>query len=204
MSNDKENIMNEALPRQMYQVPTDATIPVGHYYYLTPAAGGAVYLGYTGRPYPPSERDPKATYFSLQRLQAKPLPIEVGSLIFDIVTMDGDEYEFGMRLRDSLCWGWVLLDPATGRADYCGSRHIDSFNLEPATPDPLDESNKAPRVDSDGDVLIWVEDKGRWDYTYNAGDEDSRGYLSLEVVIEEYGVSIDGFASEEQVSRAQP
>ena len=192
------------LPRQMYQVPTEATIPVGHYYYLSPAAGGALYLGYTGVSYPPSERDPKTTYFSLQRLQAKPLPVEVGSLIFDIKTADDDEYEFGMRLPGYHAWDWVLLDPATGRADHCGSRLIESFNLEPTTPDPLDESNKAPRVDSDGDVLIWVEDRGCWDYIYNAWDEDSHGYLSLEVVIEEYGVSIDGFASEEQVNRAQP
>lgn len=195
------------LTRQMYQVPTDATIPAGHYYYLSPAAGGAVYLGYTGASYPPNERDPKTTYFSLQRLQAKSLPVEVGSFIFDIVTMDGDEYEFGMRLQGGLCWSWVLLDPATGRADQCGSRHIDSFNLEPASapsPDPLDESNKAPRVDSDGDVLIWVEGKARWDYLCNAGDGDSHGYRSLDAVVEEYGISIDGFASEEQVSRAQP
>lgn len=191
------------LPRQMYQVPTEATIPAGHYYYLSPAAGGALYLGYTGVSYPPGERNPKTTYFSLQRLQVKPLPVEVGSLIFDIVTADDDEYEFGMRLPGYHAWDWILLDPATGRADHCGSRLIESFNLEPATPDPLDESNKAPRVDSDGDVLIWVEDRGCWDYTYNAGDTEG-GYLSLEVVIEEYGVSIDGFASEEQVSRAQP
>lgn len=191
------------LPRQMYQVPNEATIPVGHYYYLT-STGDALYLGYTGASYPPRDRDPETTYFTLQRLEAKPLPVEVGSLIFDIETADGDEYEFGMRLPGYHAWDWILLDPATGRADHCGSRLIESFNLEPASPDPLDESNKAPRVDSDGDVLVWVEGKARWDYLCNAGDGDSHGYRSLDAVVEEYGISIDGFASEEQVSRAQP
>lgn len=205
--NDKENIMNEGtLPGEMHRVPADVTIPVGYYYFLSPATGGALYLGHTDRPYWPSERSPETTYFSLQRLEAKQLPVEVGSFIFDVVTEDGGEYEFGMRLRGANFWEWVLVDPATGHSDRVAGELIKSFNLEPASasPDPLDESNKGPRVDSDGDVLIWVEDKEHWDYLCNAGDEDSLGYRSLEEIMYEYGVAIDGFASDEQVSRAQP